>query len=164
MDLNEYFQQLATEHTDIQHTAEKPAFFREYASSRILLDTDFHNNLRNSGDNVLISQFNDDGILPAPMDDFMMEQPTGTLYILCRIKETGKEAARLKAKEIRNDIYARIRREKRQGALLKDFNITSISPVTIGLVASNFYGVAINISYTQRFEASYDAEKWQTIS
>jgi len=160
MDLNNYFRTLAEEHILIAHTEEKPTFFREYASARILLDTDFHNNLRKAGDNVLVSQFNDDGNLPLPMNDRFRENPIGSVYIFTRIKTEGIEAARLVAKSIRDDIFARIDHDIRENNIQRDFVINQISPVTIGRVADNFFGIVINISYSQRYKPGYDANKW----
>jgi len=167
MDLNSYFEQLAIEHNEIQHTSEKPAFFREYASARILLDTNFHKNLRNCGNNILISQFNDDGNLPVPTNDFNRENPIGTLYIFSRILASEIEDARLTAKGIRDDIYARLKRDMRSqdDIFERGFQIEQISPVTIGRVADNFYGMSLNISYSQKYTAVYDESKWtDTIS
>lgn len=163
MDLNIYFKQLAIEHQSVLHTEEKKAFFREYASARILLDTDFHKNLRACGNNVIISQFNDDGPLPVPANDFSREEMIGTLYIFSRIIDANMEAARLVTKSLRNDIYSRIKHDMSEQVIERNFVINQMASTTIGRVADNFYGIAINISYSQKFTAPYDAAKWDDI-
>jgi len=160
MDLNNYFKTLAEEHVLIQHSEETPAFFREYASARILLDTDFHKNLRNCSDNILISQFNDDGTLPSPNIDFKRQQLTGTLYIASRIQESDIEAARLVARSIRDDIYARFERDIREETIMKGYVVRAISPFTIGRFADNFYCMALNISYEEKYAPTYNQNVW----
>ncbi len=160
MNLNNYFKNIAVSHTEILHSEENKAFFREYASARIILDTDFHKNLRNCGNNILISQFNDDSQLPVPSNDFGRESPSGTLYILSRIFDNDMDAAKGKAKELRNDIYAKMKYDLQERVLPKSFLISNMSSQTIGRIADNFFGIAIHISFSDKYVAPYTQNKW----
>jgi hypothetical protein len=166
MELNDYFKTLAEEHVDILHSDadDNKGYFRSYASATILLDNEFHKNLRWVKQNCLISQFNDDGQIPVPSDDFPRQQPNGTLYILSRIIDGNAESARLKAIEIRNDIYARLSFDSRNGLIEKNFQVSAIQSTSIGRVADNFYGLAVFINYNNKFSVPYNVAKWQSIS
>lgn len=160
MDLNNYFKDIAETHTDILHTEEKPSFFREYSSARVLLDNTFHANLRYAGDNVLVAQFNDDGQIPPPQDDFNRDRRSGSLFILSRIKDKDKEAARLKAIEIRNDILAKFYQDARTKLIPKQFVINDIGTTTIGQMADNFFGIMLTFSFSDKYLYAYNSEKW----
>lgn len=163
MDLNDYFKTLAEEHIDIMHSDadESKGYFRSYSSSTIFLDNEFHKNLRWAKDSLIISQFNDDGQLPIPSNDFPWQGPTGTVYILSRIIDTNTEAAMLKAIELRNDIVSRINYDARNGNIAKTFQLTGIQSQSVGRIADNFYGIAVLISYSETYKNPYNADKWQ---
>jgi len=53
-DIISYFKNIATSHKKILHTEQKPAFFREFSSRKVILDnSDLLMNMRNSSDVVL---------------------------------------------------------------------------------------------------------------
>lgn len=165
MDLNSYFKTIAEEHVDILHNEDDTvkAYFRSYSSATILLDNEFHKNLRYSKDNILISQFNNDGGLPLPSNDFPWSEPNGTLFILSRIIDTNIEAAISKAIEIRNDILARYKQDLKDGQIDLNFMISSVQSQSIGRIADNYYGIALFISYSETYKNTYDITKWQSL-
>ena len=161
MDINNYFKNIAISHIDILHTEENKSFFREYSSATIILDSTFHNNLRYAGNNVLISQFNDDSQLPTPASDFNRNSESGSLYVLSRIIDKDTEAARLKAKELRDDILAKIKQDVRNNnGFEPHFVFDNISSHTIGRIADNFFAIIINFSFSNKFANTYNSEKW----
>jgi len=166
MDLNAYFKTLAEQHVDILHNddEENKGYFRSFSSSVVLLDNNFHANLRFAKANVLISQFNQDGQIPIPADDFPRPNPDGTLYILSKIIDGYVEAARVKAIEIRDDIVARIKVEMRNNTLAKNFMVESMQSQSIGRIANDYYSIAMFISYTERDTTVYNSEKWILVS
>lgn len=158
--MNTYFENLAKSNTDFAHGQENKAFFREFSSARIMLDSDFHNNLSFCGKNILISQFNDDSQLPPPQNDFPREQATGAIYILTRIFDNDMEQARIKAIRLRDDIYAKIKKDTQENVFTKGLVFGQMSSQTIGRVADNFFGIVVFMSYNTRYSISYDALKW----
>jgi hypothetical protein len=162
MDLNAYFKQLAEEHAEILHSdnAETKGYFRAFNSSSIFIDGEIKDNLRYLSTNAIISQFNEDSSLPVPSNDYNRQTPSGSLFILSRIKDADIESARAKAIEIRNDIYARLKKDMRDGTILKGFQIESIQSSSIGRIASNLYGIVLFFSFTEHFAAPYNADKW----
>lgn len=163
MDLNSYFKTLAQEHQDILHVdgEDTKAYFRSYSFSTIMLDNEFHKNLRYAKNNILISQFNDDSALPVPQNDYKRQNPSGSLFILSRIIDTDIDSAQKKAIEIRDDIYSRINRDMREGTILRGFQIENINSQTIGRIADNFFGVLMLFTLSESYNATYDQEKWQ---
>lgn len=160
MDLNAYFLEIATSHTDLAHCQTTKAYFREFTSARILFDSDFHKNLRFAANNLLISQFNNDSALPVPGNDFKRQHPTGSLYILSRIINNDTESARQKTSEICNDILSKIDYDTRHGILPKDFMVKNYQVHTIGRMADNFFGIVLFIGYSENYSAPYNASKW----
>jgi len=163
MDINSYFYNLATEHVLLNHSPESKSFFRSYSSATVLLDNEFHKNLRYATNNVLISQFNGDASLPVPSEDFPRQSVNGTLFILSRIADGVSESARIRATGLRDDILARLRKDMREETISRHFQITAIQSQTIGRIADNFYAIALFIAYQDKYIIEYDQNIWQPL-
>lgn len=158
--MNEYFKKIAETHKEILHTIDYPAYFREYSSSRLLINnSDFLTNLRNARDIILVSQFNGD--MRGNTIDNNSAHETGAIFLLKRVNIGNFEEidqARDTLDQIWLDILAKIKKNIRESELLIfDFDWQKMP---LGAIGDNYYGLAIMMSFDRIECANYDVSKW----
>ncbi len=160
---NDYFKQLAIEHIDIQHTEDKPAYFREYSTVRILFNnSDFLDKMKYMKRTGLVSQFNNDGGTSGGHDS-KNRIFTGAIYVITRIINKSKDEAQAHCKQIMNDIFARMQHDMEGMTIPITTELNNIKYHSLDEIADGFYGLAGLISYQESAECIvYDSSKWQS--
>ena len=157
----EYFKNIAIAHKQILHTDDKPAFFREFSSSRVILDnSDLLQKMRTAADIVMVSQFNgntnyNDGI------DNNARTHIGSIFLIKKVKVTDYDAIEVSREELSviwEDIYAKIKKDVRTN-VLKIFNV-SAQKTSIGAIADNYYGISVFFSYSEVICHKYSDDVW----
>jgi len=156
---NDYFKEIAIHHILLQHTEAKPAFFREFSSSRILIDnSDFLLKMRKSGDNILVSIFNGEKRYAEDIDNNTRIN-TGSILLLKKVKDiTGVDAAREELDGIWEDINAKIKQDIRTSAI-QLFGY-SAQAVPIGMIGDSYFGLAFFISYADVYCHFPNTARW----
>jgi len=162
--VNNYLKGLAISHVDLQHTPEKPAFFREYSTSGILFDnSDFLNKMRYANRIALVSQFNEDGGINGVNADSHSAVNTGAIYIISKTIDKDIEQARQKSKEVLIDIISKIIYDSENNIIPSEiqFDIKSIDINTIGMIADTYFGISAFMKYTDfSLCFNYKPDKW----
>ena len=157
-----FYKECAIHHKEILHTEEKPAFFREFSTAKILFDnSDFLVRMRKANETILVAEFNGDGAIISKNLDQKAREYYGAVFLLEKVKVTdydGIEAARKKLIEIWEDIDALTISKIRKGEIIAFDYRTKIT--SIGQIADSYYGISIFVSYTQGYCPKYNPEKW----
>lgn len=162
-DINVYLKILAQMHVELQDTEEKPAFFREFSTSKILFDnSDFLNKMRYAKETVMVSQFNGEGRISGPNEDSLADSNSGAIYILTRANKSNMDEAQLKCKTILKDMVARIVHDKEQNLIPENVNFDLAGEFNnIGMIADSYYGVVLFLSYVDySLCLQYNSDKW----
>ena len=161
-DPNAYFKQLAIEHVDIKHTEDKPAFFREYSTLKILFNnSDFLDKMKLAKRTGLVSQFNEDGSITGPNADNKIRVFTGAIYIITRIIEKDKGEAFIFTNIILKDIIARMQKDLDENNIPITMKLNDIPIRSLDEVADGYYGHMAMLAYTESAECyEYNADKW----
>lgn len=159
---NSYFKQLAIEHVDIKHTDEKPAYFREYSSMRILFNnSDFLDQMRYANRTALVSQFNGDGGISGKPDS-KVQTYTGSIYIITRIIDKDKDEAFALTTKILQDIFARMQEDLDNMIIPITMSLNDIKIISLDEIGDGYYGHTAMMAYKESAECiAYDSNKWQ---
>ena len=159
-----YFKEVAVKHKQISHTDEKPAFFREFGSANILFNnSDFLTKMRDCANTALVAQFNEDGGINANNIDNNSRTYDGAIYLIRKVDVTdydGIESTRKDLILIWNDIYAKLSNDIRKEQFHPSPSGLNFKIYAIGMIADSFYGIAILMSYSEKYCVKYDASKW----
>ncbi len=165
-DINQYFENIAVEHVDLQYTKEHPAFFKEHSTNKILFNnSEFLSQMRYVKRNVLVSQFNNSGGWTGKNPGQMHSYTNGAIFIISKCKENEPiDNIRKRCMNIFNDIMARIAHDTENGAIPENIVFDKeIRSVPTGLIADKYYGIMFLMSidiYEQC--TTYKPEKWIT--
>jgi len=97
----EFYRQCAIHHKDILHTDEKPAFFREFSSTKILFDnSDFIVRMRKAKKTILVAEFNGDSSIISKNIDAKKREFYGAIFLLQKIKVTDYNAIETERKKL----------------------------------------------------------------
>ncbi len=158
-DPNNYFKNIAISHIDIKHTEEKPAFFREYSSAKILINnSDLLEKMRYASNIILVSQFNGEKKFADTLDN-NSKTYIGSVFLLKKIiKQVDIDVIRNELSNVWEDIFARIKKEIRTGQL--KIGEVEAQQTPVGAITDNYYGIAVFFSYTEINCHSYNKNKW----
>ncbi len=164
MDINAYFELLATEHNKIYHTEDAPAFFKEFSTSRIIFDnSDFLAKMRYVKDTALIAQWNEDGGWDGPNHDKRYRYYTGAVILLQRVRDGDITGARSECNSIFEDIISRIEYDSEQGTIPQNvqFYLNETTAHAIGMIADKYYGIMYMMRYRDFASCTpYNPDTW----
>jgi len=158
-----YFKTIAEKHKSILHNdATNKAFFEEFSSTKILFDNaDFLQQMRTASNTIMVVQFNGD-INYAQGIDNNNRTFYGAIFLLKKIKINDFEnikKARTDLISIWDDIFAKIKNDISYASIVIRSPDAQIS--AIGMIADNYFGIAINLSYEQVICSFYNSDIWQ---
>jgi len=160
-DIISYFKNIATSHKKILHTEQKPAFFREFSSRKVILDnSDLLMNMRNSSDVVLVAQFNGETNYADNIDNNTRTH-IGSIFLIKKVKSTAYITigeARTELTEVWDDIFAKIKNDIRKNQL--PIFSPSAQTSSIGAIADNYYGISVFFSYSENINHKYSESVW----
>jgi hypothetical protein len=151
--MTDLIKKYATEHKLLMHTEEKPTFFYELSSSKIMLNfSEFLTQQRYAGKNIVVVQFAGDGAVFGPSIDQRLRSYTGSIFFLSKIdireKEGRKKAIRT-AITIWEDFDDRLITETRAAKIKEKIDTTSIGIHVLGLLGDMYTGIVVNMSFLE---------------
>jgi hypothetical protein len=159
---NDYFKKIAISHVDIAHTDDKPAYFREFSSVKILFNnSDFLDKMRYAKRFALVSQFNKDGNYSGPNSDSLFRNYTGAIYLISRIIDKTIDQAFTDTNRVLDDIIAKIGNDMDTEQIPFTFRLNEISVHSLGEIADGYYGLVAFLSYIEPSCNVFDAAKWE---
>lgn len=158
-DLVEYMETLAAEHVSIQHTASSKHFYR-FELDEVLTGMCGKMNypaLVLEGYDFDYSESNSDNIRKKRSGAFILIDKVNDLKDFNRILEVQDEM-----EEIANDILIKMKsdKESRLIPVLRDFNISDSTGVTLSIMQLGQHGVRVTFSLTSAINNIVDTEKW----
>ncbi len=153
-----YFEQLATDHVQIQHSPTSKHF------ARLELD-EVVTGIQSRIKFPLLVLEGYSFSLRDPKSDNVMKQRSGAFMLLTHVKDKGDYNLIHETwdflEEIGDDIIARMKQDKRNPASpIRNFNFDSVEGSLISFDANMLYGIRYTYDIETSFPAMVDPDKW----